>query len=148
KANFRVSMLAHYHDGSPATQEELAESAKHVSCNYAQRFLILFSTSYTGGSIGRVKLSLESLRCPSDKVSFVVLYSLSEGPIVARGDRVRELCAFPDAVHADSSSEEGSGSHDKSTIEIDPRTYFPRLVQEREQQIRSATIRLNKDFFD
>ena len=147
--HLRIEMLSHYLDGRPGTRSELTSIARGVSSDFANRFLVLFSASMTGQSLTRLARSLENAGCPGEQVESLVLYRLGSAPLIVGGHQVPELCDFSPEVHPlKVNPPRVASGKAKATVAIDPNTYFPLIVHEREQRIRKTVASLNKQFFD
>lgn len=146
KREFRVEMLAHYYDGRPGTRSVLDEIARRVSGDYRTPFLVLFSASMTGQSLSRVARSLDIAKCPAGLAAFQVVYRLKATPIEIKGEAVPELCDLSKIIAAPSGAP--ALPERRTSIEIDPITYFPRTITEREQRILKAVADRHRAFFD
>ena len=144
KAHFRVEMLSHYHDGRPGTRKQLVAIASKASYGFQSPYVVLFSALMTGRSLRDVARTLGKeggcARC-------LVLYRLAGSPFTLGDLAIPELCDFSPRLQEYSSSQIAA-KPPKSSVEIDPQTYFPLIVRERVQRIRKDHAKRNKAFFD
>jgi hypothetical protein len=144
KSHFRVEMLSHYHDGRPGTRKELIAIASEASCGFQSPYVVLFSALMTGRSLRRMA---RTLRDDESFARFLVLYRLAGSPFMLGDARIPELCDFSSKLREDSGGPIAA-KPPKSSVEIDPQTYFPLIVHDRVQRISKNYAKRNKAFFD
>jgi hypothetical protein len=145
----RIEMLAHYLDGRPGTRSELVAIAKRVSNDFLDPFLILFSASMTGKALGKLSRSLRAAGCAPNRVRTLVMYRLGTRRISTSDGQIPELCDFSDRLRTQvEEPREVRRPANRATVEIDPKTYFPMIVHERELRILKKFALRNRRFFD
>jgi hypothetical protein len=144
KADFRVEMLSHYHDGRPGTRKQLVGIASKASNGFQGPYLVLFSALMTGRSLRDVARTLGK---EGGYARFLVLYRLAGSPFTLGNSAIPELCDFSTMLQEYPPGQIAAKSP-KSSVEIDPQTYFPLIVRERVQRISKDFAKRNKAFFD
>jgi len=147
KALFRVEMLSHYQDGRPGSRKQLVAIAKKASHDFQKAYVVLFSALMTGRSLRDVARTLNNGDGAFGFARFLLLYRLAESPFMVGESAVPELCNFSKKLREDSEVQ-SAASPPKTSVEIDPQTYFPLIVRERIQKIVRDYPSRNKKFFD
>ena len=143
KALVRVEMLDHYLDRRPQTRDELEEIVRRVSADFQKPFLILFSATKTGKSLEYFSSVLAAMKCPTALQKYLVLFRLGNSPIKVKN--IHELCDLSGEMPAEI---EEADQPVKTTIKIDPTTYFPVFGQEKDVKLTNNIAAKHKTFFN
>ena len=144
KALVRVEMLDHYVDERVESREQLKEIVRRVSDGFQKPFLILFSATMTGKSLENFSAVLSNMNCPTALQKYLVLFRLRSSPIDTNNITIDELCDLSEKMPAQI---EEAGQTERTTINIDPTTYFPVFAREKDVRLTKVIAAKHKTFF-